>query len=97
MKIQTTQCCALSLIHGVNNQTSLTLLKDRIEQYKQLREINAIGLPKGIGATCFQCVTSPGEDILESNLIKLGFKHIHTFKRRTGYAEGMNKLYVLNI
>lgn len=97
MKIQPTECCALSLIYGVNNDTPITLMEEMINKYRELRKVNAIRLPKGIGATCFQCVVSPTDQILELNLLNLGFAYVHTFERRTGYPDGLNKLYVLNI
>lgn len=43
------------------------------------------------------CMISPGEDMLEANLIKLGFKNVaDDVPRRIGYPEGTLKMYLLS-
>ena len=49
------------------------------------------------GEKCLNCVVSPGEDDLRTNLINLNFTKIWTFPRRNGYPIGELELWALNV
>lgn len=105
MRKVTTGCCALCQIDRVNNDTSIDELKLALEVLKEQKENNReVGITTGNGQTSVFIIVSPGEDILEKNLIELGFVHIHNFERRKGYNEsskpefqGNLKMYIYNI
>jgi len=83
MDLKTTGCCALSQISRVNNTTKLAKLKVLIEQKRNeaLNE-NADPYSYAVAQTCLFVVTTESEIPLAKKLKKLGFKEMHTFKRR---------------
>lgn len=98
MMYNLTGCCALIQFRGTN-KTQPKEIKNFINILKEGRKEDYMGTPNsGHGATCiFAIVTSPHEKYFEQRLIDEGFKKIHSFDRRTGYPEGKNVMYVLNI
>lgn len=99
MQKTTTACCALCQINSVHNGTPLDHLKYAVDKLRTQKENNTeVGITTGNGQTAVFVIVSPGEDTLESNLIKLGFKNKHTFERRKGYPPmGDLKMYILNL
>lgn len=103
MRKITTGCCALCQIDRVSNDTSILELANTLKQLKYEKDINTeVGITTGDGQTATFTIVSPGEDQLEQNLIKLGYKMVHTFERRKGYNEvfkntGDLKLYIKNL
>lgn len=99
----TTDCCALCQIAKVDNETSIDHLEYVIKKLKKEKENNKeVGITTGNGQTAVFTIIAPGENILEQNLIKLGFEQIHTFERRKGYNEisknpGDLKMYIKNL
>lgn len=99
MEKVTTGCCALAQIHRVGNDTPLREIRAALEIMKQQALDNIeVGVTTGYGQTTVFVIVSPGEYILETNLIKLGFRYIHDFKRRVGYPDaGDLKMYIKNL
>src|SRR5690554_4141233 len=95
----TTGCCALCQLEKINNDTSIIHLEYVINKLKQeMIDNKEVGITTGNGQTAVFSIVSPGEDILEKNLIQLGFEKKHTFKRRVGYPEtGDLKMYIKNL
>lgn len=91
-----TDCCAFSQI-SCNNLTSKEEILALIENEESNGYKNAYGKPKGFGSRSFFTVCCPGEEILEKTLTEIGFNHVNTFERRTGYPSGYNKLYIYNL
>ena len=93
-----TSCCALCQL-SINNTHTLKEIKEEIEQLKKeayIREWKPVDGKEYGQRACF-VIVSPGEDILERNLLKLKFKYIHSFNRRHGYPQtGELKMYILN-
>ena len=57
-----------------------------------------VGVTTGDGQTATFTIVSPGEDVLEQNLIELGYTLSHTFPRRVGYPDvGDLKMYIINL
>ena len=99
MEKTTTACCAMCQINGVSNDTPLQHLKNAIRVLtKQKEENTQVGYTTGGGQTAVFVIVSPGENILESNLEKLGFKNKHQFERRKGYPNtGDLKMFIKNL
>ena len=95
----TTDCCALCQLSKVNNLTPIDDIQYAIDKLKKEKEANTeVGITTGNGQTAVFTIVSPGENILENNLKKLGFKHIHEFERRKGYPPmGNLKMYIKNL
>lgn len=94
-----TRCCALAQIAEVGDDTPIESLEWAIEVLKRQKEDNKeVGVSTGNGQTAIFTIVSPGEDVLESNLISLGYTMVWEFERRKGYPKtGMNKLYIKNL
>lgn len=99
MKKITTGCCAMCQIDQVNNDTTVEQLEFIIEKLTKEKYANTeVGITNGNGQTAFFTIVSPGENILENNLIKLGFVKAHEFERRVGYPKKGNlKMYIKNL
>lgn len=99
MRKVTTGCCALCQIDQVSNHTPIHELEWALNILKKQKEENTeVGITTGNGQTATFTIVSPDEDVLEANLIALGYKHVWTFERRKGYPEtGDNKLYIKNL
>lgn len=99
MRKITTGCCALCQLDKLNNKTSEKDIKNVLDNLKIEMEANTeVGITTGNGQTATFTIVSPGEDILENNLINLGYVHVHSFSRRKGYPElGDLKLYIKNL
>lgn len=97
-KVQT-GCCALAHLDKLNNNTDIRDIQSAIRVLKKQKEENTeVGITTGNGQTAIFSIVSPGEDILENNLIECGFKEIHQFERRKGYPSlGNLKMYILNL
>jgi len=95
----TTDCCAFCQLSRVNNYTSKQDIKDILTQLKEEKKKNTeVGVTTGNGQTAVFTVVSPGEHMLEKNLISLGFENKHIFERRVGYPNtGDLKLYIKNL
>jgi hypothetical protein len=93
-----TACCALGQLNNVNNLTSIDEIEDKLIQLtKEMYANTEIGISTGNGQTAIFVIVSPGEQILTTNLVLLGFKPKHTFSRRIGYPEGNLKMYIKNL
>ncbi len=89
-----TDCCALCQISQINNETSKDYIASVLDDLKLEKEANIeVGYTTGNGQTAVFAIVSPGEDILENNLIELGFEFKHSFERRKGYNERANPLF----
>lgn len=94
-------CCALCQL-SISNENSLEEIKQVIQDLKweanSRESFYTPGRPRVPGGekSCF-VIISPGEDILEKNLIKLGFSCVvQSFPRRRGYPKtGELKMYFL--
>lgn len=95
----TTACCALCQISDVNNTTPLHNLDSAITKLRREKEANTeVGITTGNGQSAVFIIVSPGEDVLERNILSLGFKNTHQFERRKGYPPmGDLKMYILNL
>lgn len=92
-----TQCCALSQISAGNHTPKASIARILWVAQRQ-KKYNWYGTPHGNGEKAFICIVVPGENVLEQNLIELGFKDIAQFERRSGYPEiGNLKMYFINI
>lgn len=98
-----TGCCALCQLDQVNNETPKWQIKAALKKLKVEKDANIeVGITTGNGQSAVFTIVSRGEDVLEKNLIELGFKHIHDFERRKGYNEVSNdpgdlKMYIKNL
>lgn len=94
-----TQCCALCQLAQVGDYTPKEELEEKLEQLKEEKARNTeVGISTGNGQTAVFIIVSPGEDILEQNLLELGFENKHLFERRVGYPkEGDLKMYIKNL
>lgn len=94
-----TGCCALCQLDRVSNETPIQEIKNFLKISKLQMENNTdVGVSDGTGQTAVFTIVAPGEDILEKNLIELGFKHKHTFPRRIGYLPISDlKMYIKNL
>ena len=99
MKKTTTACCALCQINDVNNDTTIGELQHAIAILTNQKEKNTeVGITTGNGQTAVFVIASPGEYILEDNLLQLGFDLKHTFERRKGYPDvGDLKMFIKNL
>lgn len=99
MEKHTTDCCALCQLSRVNNGTTVAELKYAIKVLTKEMEANVeVGMTTGKGQTAVFTIISPSEDVLENNLVKLGFVKTHNFKRRVGYPKtGDLKMYIKNL
>jgi hypothetical protein len=98
MKKTITDCCALCQISGVNNATSLYELELKLGILtSEMVKNTEVGGNSGLGQTSVFVVTSPGEEVLEYNLKRTGFKKVNTFERRKGYPIGVLKMYIKNL
>lgn len=99
MEKHTTGCCALCQIHRVSNDTSIENLKKALNVLtQQMKDNTEVGITTGNGQTSVFVIVSPGENILENNLITLGFENKHQFPRRVGYPDtGDLKMYIKNL
>lgn len=92
-----TNCCALGQL-SLNNDHPQSLIKEVIEEIKN--EVNNVGvspMSRLYGERAiFVSVLIPGEEILEKNLIELGFKYIYEFHRRAVYGDEktMIRMYI---
>jgi hypothetical protein len=95
----TTDCCALCQLSRVNNTTTKQSIAYKLKQLKKEKDANKeVGITTGNGQTAVFIIVSPGEDILENNLIELGFELKHFFERRVGYPQtGLLKMYIKNL
>lgn len=87
-------CCAMCNFTA-NNRTTLEEITSSIDRLKReafMHEWECNDRRSG-QRTAFTIV-SPGEYILEENLITAGFELITTFNRRFGYPEGILKMYM---
>lgn len=87
-----TGCCALSQLRANNFSTKEEILT-YIDQAKREYGYNFIGVPHGYGERAFFIIISPHEEKLEEIIKGIGFEHLVTFGRRSGYAPGENKFY----
>lgn len=93
-----TSCCALCQL-SMNNSHTLKEIEAEIKRLEKEAYIKEWKPNDGkyYGQRACFVIVSPGEDILEKNLIKLKFKHVHNFNRRHGYPQiGELKMYILN-
>lgn len=99
MEKVTTGCCALCQIHKISNETSIVEIAHEIEKLrKEMLANTEVYITTGNGQTAVFVIVSPGEFILEKNLIKLGFENKHIFPRRVGYPPvGDLKMYIKNL
>lgn len=99
MRKLTTGCCALCQIDQVNNETKIEAVDFALSLLKRQKDENTeVGITTGTGQTATFTIVSPGEDILENNLIELGYTKVWEFERRRGYPkEGNLKLYIKNL
>lgn len=89
-------CCALCQITA-SNKTPIEELQYHIDKLKLEAKNNWHYTNRNSGERACFVIVSPGEDILEKNLINLGFKQVATFDRRNGYPKtGFLKMYFLN-
>lgn len=89
-------CCALCQITATNS-TPIKEIEYHINRLKEEAKEDWNFMDRRSGERACFVIVSPGEDILEKNLIKLGFKKITTFDRRNGYPKtGFLKMYFLN-
>lgn len=105
VEIYQTPCCALSFM-SADNDNSIEEIQEKINVMKKeaySRNFHTPGRQRiPYGQKSVMCVVSLGENILEQNLIKLGFVCIvdgvrdKNFPRRHGYKPGQLKLYYLN-
>jgi hypothetical protein len=93
-----TDCCAMCQLSRVSNDTPSFEIKRALKQLKAEMLANTeVGITTGGGQTACFTVVSPGEDRLEKKLLALGFKQVHTFARRVGYAKaGPLKMMIKN-
>lgn len=98
-KKQSLPCCALCQMHSVGNYTPKESIEKFIAAQTKEKEQNIdVGISYGTGQTAIFTIVSPGEGVLEKNLIDLGFKYVHSFERRLGYAPvGDLKMYIKNL
>lgn len=84
----TTKCCALSQLRA-DNRTTMAAIKRTLaeikERAKNPKDNDAYEMGKG--ETTVFIVTMPNEQELEKKLIKIGFKCMFEFKRRTSTIE----------
>lgn len=95
-----TGCCALCQIDQVSNDTPIDELEAVLGFLKEQKENNTEVFVDGTGngQTATFTIVSPGEDVLEANLIELGYTKVWEFERRVGYPRTGNlKLYIKNI
>lgn len=98
MKKTTTDCCALCQISGVGDKTPINDLRLKLAQLKQEMEDNKeVGFTNGNGQTAVFVIVSPGETLLRSNLVELGFTNKHMFERRRGYPDGKLTMFIKNL
>lgn len=98
MEKHTTDCCALCQLSRISNHTPKNEIERALKVLKQQKDANVeVGVSTGNGQTAVFTIVSPGENILERNLIELGFVYTHTFERRVGYPDGLLKMYIKNL
>lgn len=103
MNFNSTNCCALALLSSLDNNINTNDLTQKINTLKEIatNNVNLVGRYISsvafTGQTAVLAVTTDRELELENKLINQGFKHIHSFKRRKGYPEGILKLWVLDL
>lgn len=105
VEVYQTPCCALAFL-SANNNNSIEEIQEEINRMKKeaySRNFYTPGRQRiPYGQKSCMIVVSVGEDVLERNLIKLGFSCIvdgvknNNFPRRHGYKPGQLKLYYLN-
>jgi hypothetical protein len=89
-----TPCCAMCLLHDLDNSTTEESLEKLITKLKKEKENNKeVGISTGKGQTFVQAVVSPGEHLLEQTLKNVGFHFLFNFERRVGYPPGHLKMY----
>lgn len=92
-----TTCCSL-LIASMKNYHTHEEISDFLNKTKTSADSGS-WYESGMegGERNVLCMISPGENELETNLIKLGFKNIaNDVPRRMGYPEGTLKMYLLS-
>ncbi len=86
-----TPCCAMALLHGMNNNTTYSQLSNLLERLREEKVNNTeVGVSTGNGQTLLQAVVSPGEYKLREVLEKAGFVKAFEFERRVGYPKTGN-------
>lgn len=95
----TTDCCALCQLSRISNDTPIKAIKNKLKILTKEKLANTeVGITTGNGQTAVFTIVSPGENILEKNLINLGFELSHLFERRVGYPNtGLLKMYIKNL
>lgn len=97
MNVNHTACCAIGMLSGVSNETSVSSLIKTLQELKKESEKNWAHTPPIGGEKAILCVTTPTEKKLEKNLENLGFRILADgLNRRTGYPEGTLKLWMIN-
>lgn len=92
-----TTCCALCILSAKNYHSFREIKKsiDAIHKHSNSQNFetnNRVG-----GERSIMCIVSPGEYMLEKNLIHLGFKCVaQNLPRRKGYPKGTLKMYLLS-
>lgn len=97
MQVIPTTCCSLCHLRA-DDDTPLSLLRRQIALLKDRADSRGwAGTPSDAGGqrSAF-CITSPGEDTLETNLGLLGFRAVTTLPRRKGYPAGKLIMWVLS-
>lgn len=91
-----TTCCAFHIMTA-NNNHSLKSIRELINW--QRSQVKRMWTPQSRGgAPTVSCMcVMPYENILEQNLIKLGFKLIDEMPRRRGYPSGIIREYRLHL
>lgn len=91
-----TECCAFSQINA-DNTTPKHSIEKILWRAKKQRRFEWYGEDHGAGERAFFCIVCPHENILEQNLVELGFKIIMKFDRRNGYPNtGQLKMFAIN-
>lgn len=88
-------CCALCQITATNRDSKQSIERE-IARLKQEAKWDWHSNDRFSGERAAFVIVSPGEDVLERNLLDLGFRQITEFDRRNGYPEGILKMYFLN-
>jgi len=99
MKKTITDCCALSQLSRVSNETPIKAIQAEIDiMTAQMKANTEVGITTGNGQTAIFTIVSPGEHILQRNLETLGFVNVHQFPRRVGYPKtGDLKMFIKNL
>lgn len=92
-----TTCCAMSILSAKDYHTFDELQKAIAGLKKQSLSQKWRVEDRSGGERNIMCIISPGEENLEANLVKLGFKLLtKEMPRRKGYPPGLLKMYLLS-